>query len=118
MSSNHDIEHFDVALRCIDEGFHVAFKTFGSDFTNYPVLCATLQRLKVDVLGGALLHAIIDHFKRFQFNDEATRIADNLEEDWVFKFLYVRAPCGPLVVRGYWSRLQYSIIHYCAQILL
>lgn len=89
-SPNHTIPHFDLALRCIYEGFHIAFETFKSDLTHYPSLCATLKQLDVYVLGGHALPEIIERFKRFQFNDEATRIANTtLAEDWVFRFLYM-----------------------------
>ncbi|KAF8532873.1 hypothetical protein BDD12DRAFT_810641 [Trichophaea hybrida] len=89
-SSNHNIEHFDVAFRCVCEGFHIAFETFRSDLTNYPGLCTTLKLLEVDVLGGIALPEIIEHSRKFGFDDDEEKIiCTNLAEDWVFKFLYM-----------------------------
>lgn len=90
-SSNHDeIKHFDVAVRCVEEGFHSAFETFKTDLSRYPVLCGTLKRLGVDVLGDLSVAQIINGFKTFRFDDDKSKTAStNLAEDFVFRLLYM-----------------------------
>lgn len=55
-SPNHSaLRHFDVAVRCLEEGFHVAFDAFQSNFSSYHILCRALEHLGVDVLDGCTL---------------------------------------------------------------
>ncbi|KAF8242178.1 hypothetical protein K440DRAFT_639420 [Wilcoxina mikolae CBS 423.85] len=99
-SSNHQIEQFDVALRCVYESFHIAFEVYKSEFANYATLCQTLQRLGVNVLGDRPLSDILSRIKFFQLNgEEELKMCTNLAEDWIFKLLYMHHS-GQMAGRG------------------
>lgn len=90
-SINHaDLPHFVVALACVEGGFHLTFDNLKTGLSSYPLLCNTLKRLGVDVLGSRSLAEIIAAVKYFKFNDDTSRKANtNQATDAIFKLLYM-----------------------------
>ncbi|KAL0639012.1 hypothetical protein Q9L58_001893 [Maublancomyces gigas] len=94
-STNPTLPHFATALLCVEDGLHSAFDALKTDITAYPILCQTLQRLAVDVLGPRSLTQITTDCKTFRFYDDESKIAStNLATDSVFRLLYMHHTGG------------------------